>query len=89
MKIKGSIIITVLVSSFRPIWIPMLCIYGHYKYLIPSVWGLFLDVRFWRLQTVPWLKGLRAAYISPLFEDGITEANISFKRRKNSLHNKT
>ena len=34
-----EIIITVLVSSFRFIWIPMLWVYGHYKYFTLSARG--------------------------------------------------
>ena len=50
-----EIVINVLVSSFRFIWIPLLWVYCHYKLLILSA---STDVRFWRLKTVPDLKGL-------------------------------
>ena len=47
-----EIIINVLVSSFRFIWIPMLRVHHHYKYLTLSVRGSIYnwtstDVRFW------------------------------------------
>ena len=50
----------VLVSSFCYIWIglPTLWIYGQYNFSILSVRGQSLDVRIWRLKTVPALKGL-------------------------------
>ena len=54
---QWEIIINVLASSLRFIWIPMLLVYGHYKYYILSVRGSFLYVRFWRIMTVPALKG--------------------------------
>ena len=44
-----KIIINVSVSSFRSIWIPMLCVYSHYNYLIFSVRWSSLDVSIWRL----------------------------------------
>ena len=47
-----EIIINVLVSPFRFIWIPMLCFYGHNEYFTLSVPGLTLDVRVWRLWTL-------------------------------------
>ena len=55
-----EIIINVLVSSFRFIWIPMLWVYGHYKYItLISVSIDFkrqnltsTDVRFWRLKSI-------------------------------------
>ena len=53
-----------LVTSFRFIWIPMLSVYSHSKYFF-SAGTVFvrqnltsLDVRFWRIKTVPALKGL-------------------------------
>ena len=52
METKGFFqfesIINVLVSSFCFIWIPMLGVYGHYKYFTLSVRGSTLDVRIWR-----------------------------------------
>ena len=45
-----EIIINILVSSFRFIWIHMLWVYGHYKYFTLPVGGSTLDVRIWRLQ---------------------------------------
>ena len=54
-----EIIINVLASSFWFIWIPMLWAYGHHKYFIPSVRESSLDVRFWRLNSVLVLKGLK------------------------------
>ena len=60
-----EIIINVLVSSFWFIWIPMLQVYDHYKYFNHlSAGTVFIlqnltstDVRFWRIKTVPALKG--------------------------------
>ena len=54
--------INVLVGSFRFIWIPMLWVYGHYKYFTLSVWDRLQMsesdvVRFWRLKSAP-QKGL-------------------------------
>ena len=46
---KFEIIINVLVSSFRFIWIPMLWVYGHYIFLFLPVRGPTLDVKIWRL----------------------------------------
>ena len=44
MEIMGfEIILNVLVSSFRFIWIPMLWVYGHYTFLILSVRESTLD----------------------------------------------
>ena len=56
-----EIIINVLVSSFWFIWIPMLCVYGHYKYVYSNSAGIAFrrqnltseDVRFWRLKSIP------------------------------------
>ena len=60
-----SIIIYVLVGTFRFIWIPMLWVYGHYKYFNSSSEGtdcirqnLTSTDRLWRKKTVPALKGL-------------------------------
>ena len=70
METKGffqfEIIIKILLSSLLFIWIPMLWVYGHYKYFNSvSVGNVFIrqnltstDVRFWRLKTVPVMKGL-------------------------------
>ena len=64
--VQFEIIINVLLSSLRLIWIPMLWVYGHYIYLILAargqtsdvrIWRL-LDVRFWRQKSVSALKGL-------------------------------
>ena len=60
-------IINVLVSSFRFIWIPMLWVYDHWKYFDFFSAGIVfirqnltsIDVRFWRIKTVPVLKGLK------------------------------
>ena len=59
-------IINVLVSSFRFIWIPMLWVYSHYiLFIFFSAVAIYrrqilssIDIRFWRLKTVPALKGL-------------------------------
>ena len=60
-----EIIIHVLVSPFRFLWIPMLWVYGHTYFNSHSAGIVFLrqnltstDVRFWRIKTVPALKGL-------------------------------
>ena len=56
-----EIIINVLVSSFRFIWIPMLWCHGCtaiINVLILSTWGPSLYVKIWRMKTVPALKGL-------------------------------
>ena len=64
--LQFEIIINVLLSSSRFIWIPMLLVYGRYKYLnYFSVGNDFIrqnltstDVRFWRIKSFPALKGL-------------------------------
>ena len=66
--IQLKIIINVLVGFFRFIWIPILWVYGNYKFVIVSagseshVFGrqnlAYRDVRFWRLNTVPALERL-------------------------------
>ena len=53
-----EIIINVLVSSFCFIWIPQLCVYGHYNFSIISLWDRHqnltsTDVRFWCLKSIP------------------------------------
>ena len=63
---RFEIIRNVSVSSFCFIWIPMLWVYGHYKLFNSFSAGTDFrrqnltskDVRFWRLKTVPALKGL-------------------------------
>ena len=58
---RFEIIITVSVSSFRFIWLPMLWVYGHYTYIYSSSAGIDFrrqnltstDVRFWRLKSIP------------------------------------
>ena len=65
-KCLFEIISDVLVGSFRYIWIPMSWVYSHYKYFNSSSPGtVFIrqnltstDIRFWRIKTVPALKGL-------------------------------
>ena len=62
----SKITLNVLVSSFRFIWIPMLLVYDRYKYFNSFSAGInFIrqnltstDVRFWRIKTIPALKGL-------------------------------
>ena len=54
--IQFAIIINVLVSSFWFIWIPMLWVYGHYKYFYSYSAGIVfrrqnLTSTIWRLQT--------------------------------------
>ena len=59
-----KIIINVLASSSRFIWMPLLWVYGHYQYLIFfNARTVFkrqnltsTDVRFWRVKAVPALK---------------------------------
>ena len=46
-----EIITNGLVSSLGFIWIPMLWVYDHY-----NMRGSTLDVRFWRLKSVPALE---------------------------------
>ena len=61
MIFRFEIIINILVSVFRFIWIPMLWVYGHYKYLNSYSVGIdfrrqnltSVDVRFWRLKSIP------------------------------------
>ena len=68
---RFEIIINVLVISFWLIWISMLWIYGHYKYFNSFSAGIVsirqnlpsTDVIFWRMKTVPALKGLRVSDI--------------------------
>ena len=43
-RLQFEIIVHVLVSSFRFIWMPMLWIYSQYKFVILSVRGSTLDV---------------------------------------------
>ena len=56
--VQFGIIINVLVRSFRFIWIHMLWSTATINILILLVRGSSLDVRCWRLKTVPALKGL-------------------------------
>ena len=54
-----EITINVLVSYFRFIWIPMLLVYGgYYIYIFFNSFSAGIDVRFWRLKSVPALQGL-------------------------------
>ena len=63
--LQFEIIINVLFSSFWFIWIPMLWVYGHYKYFNSFSAGIVfirqnltsVDVIFWRIKMVPALKG--------------------------------
>ena len=56
-----EIIMNVLVSFFRFIWIPMLWVYGYYTYFYSYSAGIDFscqnmasrDVRFWRLKSIP------------------------------------
>ena len=53
-RAKGFIqfkIINISVCSFWFIWIPVLCVYDHYKYFTLTEEGSTLVVRIWRLQT--------------------------------------
>ena len=68
---KFEIIIKVLFSSFCFIWIPMLWVYGHYKYFNSYSAAIVftrqnltsVDVRrFWRIKTVPALRGLEKCF---------------------------
>ena len=64
--VQFKIIINILVSSFRFIWIPMLWVFDHYKFFNFFSAGIVFirqnltstDVRFWRIKTIPALKGL-------------------------------
>ena len=68
-RLKGffqfEIILNVLVGSLRFIWIPMLWVYGQWKYFNSFGAGIVFirqnltstDVRFWPIKTVPALKG--------------------------------
>ena len=55
-----EIMINVLFSSFRFIWIPVLWVYGHYEYFNSFSSGIdftrqnvtSVDVRLWRLKSV-------------------------------------
>ena len=63
-------------SSFRFIWIPILWVYGHYKYL--NSFSAEADVirhglasryvRFWYIRTVPALKGLKGYQLGKGFK---------------------
>ena len=61
---KFEILINVLVIYFRFIWIPMLWVYGHYKYFYSYSAVIdfrrhnltSVDVRFWRLKSIWRLK---------------------------------
>ena len=56
-----DILINILVSFFRSIWIPMLWVYGQSKYFYFYSAGIVFsrqnlpsrDVRFWRLKSIP------------------------------------
>ena len=50
-------IINVFISSIRCICLPVLSVYGLYKCFTLSVRGSILDVRIWRLNSVPDWKG--------------------------------
>ena len=71
-----EIIINVSVSSFRFIWIPMLWVYGHYKYFNSyTAWIDFgrqnltsTDVRFWRIKSIPALYDVWS-YCSAMVEN--------------------
>ena len=72
--IQFEVIINVLVSSFQFIWIPMLWVYVHYKYLNYFSAGIvfihvrqnltYKDVRFSRIETISALKGLTLMFFS-------------------------
>ena len=54
-----EIIITGLAGSFWFIWIPMLWVYGHYKYFYSYSEGIdFRCLTFWWLKLIPTLEGL-------------------------------
>ena len=79
-----EIIITILVSSFWFIWIPVLWVYGHYKYFNSCSAGIAFsrqnltstDVRFWRLKSIPALWGLNF----------ISQSNHSYWERNERLN---
>ena len=68
-----EIIINVLISSSWFIWIPMLWVYEHQKYVYSYNAGIDFsrenltstDVRFWRLKSIPALEGLKFALLGP------------------------
>ena len=72
--LQFEIIINVLVSSFYFIWIPVLRVYGHYKYFNSFSSGIHFirqnltstDVRFWRIKStdvrfwrIKWVPALK------------------------------
>ena len=68
METKGFFqFYNVLVSSFRFIWIPILCVFVHCKYVTLSMLGIDLrrqnltsiDVRFRRIKSVTAMNGLK------------------------------
>ena len=73
--LQFEIILNVLIISFRFIWIHMLWVYDHYNYFnFFSAVIVFMsqnltstDVRFWRIKTVPALKGLTLDLLNYLF----------------------
>ena len=63
--VQFKIIINVLVSSFRFIWIPMLRVYGHYVFFFfLSVQGSTLDVRIWRLKSIPRAERVKLVWLT-------------------------
>ena len=87
-----EIIINVLFSRFsyfRLIWIPMLWVYGHWKYFHPYSAGIDFrrhnltstDVRLWRLKSIPALWGLSdTAYVGPQLKRVNTRRQINQDR---------
>ena len=68
-----KIIINVLVSSLRLIWIPMLWVCGHYICLSTGIAFrrqnlTSTDVKSWRLKTIPALKGFTCLMASQVRE---------------------
>ena len=61
-RLKGffqfNIVINVLVSSFLLVWIPVLWVSEHYEDFNYLSAGIIAYTSFWRIKTVPVLKGL-------------------------------
>ena len=64
-----EIIINVSVSPFWFIWIPMLWVYNHYKYVYPYSAGIDFSLGIWRIQIPTTKVDPRAVRVkNPLFE---------------------
>ena len=65
-------------SFFRSIWIPMVWVYGHYKYFTLSVRGPTLDVRIWRLKSDVYRRQILMSKVGPRAERGNTSQVLPF-----------